>query len=110
MQPTTRAQSALDWLRAHSSPVIRETMTTRYGIPSHRALGVSMADMKRLATDLGHHHDLAIALWATEVYEARIVASLVDEADRVTSSQMDRWCRGFDSWAICDTVCFNLFD
>jgi 3-methyladenine DNA glycosylase AlkD len=23
---------------------------------------------------------------------------------------MDRWCRDFDSWAICDTVCFNLFD
>jgi 3-methyladenine DNA glycosylase AlkD len=23
---------------------------------------------------------------------------------------MDRWCRDFDSWAICDTVCFHLFD
>jgi 3-methyladenine DNA glycosylase AlkD len=23
---------------------------------------------------------------------------------------MDRWCREFDNWAICDTVCFHLFD
>jgi 3-methyladenine DNA glycosylase AlkD len=23
---------------------------------------------------------------------------------------MDRWCRDFDNWAICDTVCFHLFD
>jgi 3-methyladenine DNA glycosylase AlkD len=23
---------------------------------------------------------------------------------------MDRWCRDFDSWAICDTACFHLFD
>ena len=23
---------------------------------------------------------------------------------------MDRWCRDFDSWAICDTLCFHLFD
>ena len=23
---------------------------------------------------------------------------------------MDRWCRDFDSWGICDTVCFKLFD
>ena len=23
---------------------------------------------------------------------------------------MDRWCRDFDSWAICDTACFVLFD
>jgi 3-methyladenine DNA glycosylase AlkD len=23
---------------------------------------------------------------------------------------MDRWCRDFDNWAICDTACFKLFD
>ena len=23
---------------------------------------------------------------------------------------MDRWCRDFDNWAICDTLCFALWD
>ena len=23
---------------------------------------------------------------------------------------MDRWCREFDNWGICDTICFVLFD
>ena len=23
---------------------------------------------------------------------------------------MDGWCADFDNWAICDTVCFSLFD
>jgi 3-methyladenine DNA glycosylase AlkD len=23
---------------------------------------------------------------------------------------MDRWCRDFDNWAVCDTLCFALFD
>jgi 3-methyladenine DNA glycosylase AlkD len=23
---------------------------------------------------------------------------------------MDRWCRDFDNWGICDTACFHLFD
>ena len=23
---------------------------------------------------------------------------------------MDRWCRDFDNWAICDALCFHLFD
>ena len=23
---------------------------------------------------------------------------------------MDRWCRDFDNWGICDTACFVLFD
>ena len=23
---------------------------------------------------------------------------------------MDQWCRDFDNWSVCDTVCFALFD
>jgi 3-methyladenine DNA glycosylase AlkD len=23
---------------------------------------------------------------------------------------MDQWCHDFDSWAVCDTACFHLFD
>ena len=43
-------------------------------------------------------------------YEARMLTSFVDEVDRVTPSQMDRWCSDFDNWGICDTLCFHLFD
>jgi 3-methyladenine DNA glycosylase AlkD len=39
-----------------------------------------------------------------------MLASLIDEPARVTSAQMDRWCRDFDNWGICETVCFALFD
>ena len=85
-------------------------MGPKYGIHTQHAYGVSMASMKRLAKQLGQDHDLAAGLWSTELYEARIVASMVDEPARVTSAQMDRWCGDFDNWAICDTVCFNLFD
>jgi 3-methyladenine DNA glycosylase AlkD len=82
----------------------------RYGIHSDNALGVTMANMKVLAKRIGRNHDLAVALWDTGVYEARMLASLIDEPARVTSGQMDRWCRDFDNWGICDTVCFHLFD
>src|SRR5262249_12773391 len=36
--------------------------------------------------------------------------ALVDEPQEVTPAQMDRWAADFDSWAVCDTVCFHLFD
>jgi 3-methyladenine DNA glycosylase AlkD len=39
-----------------------------------------------------------------------MLTSFVDEPSRVTPAQMDRWCRDFDSWGICDTLCFHLFD
>src|SRR5258705_13848125 len=82
----------------------------RYGVPSDNAFGVTMANMKVLAKQLGRSHELAAALWDTGWYEARMVTSFVDEPSRVTSAQMDRWCRDFDNWGICDTVCFALFD
>src|SRR6476659_9860015 len=62
------------------------------------------------AKELGRDHSLALALWKPGVYEARCLTAFVDEPARVTSSQMDRWCRDFDNWGICDTLCFHLFD
>jgi 3-methyladenine DNA glycosylase AlkD len=82
---------------------------SRYAIPADRAFGVAVGDLQKLAKELGPSHALAEALWDAEWYEARMLACFVDEPARVTASQMDRWCRDFDSWAICDTACFALF-
>jgi len=105
-----RVDAALAWLRAHASAPRRDEMGPRYGIHTDHALGVSMADLQRLARELGRHHELAAALWSSGIYEARLLAALVDEPERVTAAQMDRWCRDFDNWGICDTVCMHLFD
>jgi 3-methyladenine DNA glycosylase AlkD len=82
----------------------------RCGVRARRVFGVSMAAMKKLAARFGASHELAAGLWATGWHEARILAAFVEEPERVTPAQMDRWCRDFDNWAICDTVCFHLFD
>jgi 3-methyladenine DNA glycosylase AlkD len=101
---------ALTWLKNHASKKVREEMGPRYGIHTDKAFGVGMAEMQKLAKQVGQSHELALTLWETGWYEARTVAALVDEPDKVTAAQMDRWCRGFDNWGICDTVCFKLFD
>jgi len=82
----------------------------RYPIPSDHALGVPMKDIKALGKTLGRNHALAVALWETGVYEARMTASFVADPAKLTGAQMDRWCADFDNWAICDAMCFNLFD
>jgi 3-methyladenine DNA glycosylase AlkD len=87
----------------------RENLT-RFGITAKKAFGVSMANVQSLGKRLGRNHDLAAALWDTGWYEARLLTSFVDEPERVTAAQMDRWCRDFDNWGICDTICFHLFD
>lgn len=87
----------------------REAMT-RYAIPNDNAFGVSVAEIRDLGKKLGRNHDLALALWKSGWYEARMLAAFVDDPAQVTPAQMDRWCRDFDSWAIADTICFHLFD
>ena len=104
-----QVQFALAWLKRHSRKATREGMA-RYAIPSTHAYGVAMKDIKALGRTLGRSQPLAAALWATGVYEARMLASFVGDPDELTSAQMDRWCREFDNWAFCDAMSFNLFD
>jgi len=102
-------QQTLAWLDEMATDQDRQNLV-RFGINPQNAIGVSMSNLQLIAKRLGRSHDLAGALWATGCYEARMLAAFVDEPARVTSAQMDRWCRDFDNWAIVDTLCFKLFD
>ncbi|MEQ1552476.1 DNA alkylation repair protein [Sphingorhabdus sp.] len=111
MKPTTAdVQEVLKALERVSSKGVRDEMSTRYGVHTKNALGVAMRDMLAIAKEIGVNHRLALALWDTGGYEARMVASMIDDPALVTSAQMERWCKDFDNWGICDTVCFKLFD
>jgi 3-methyladenine DNA glycosylase AlkD len=104
-----QVQSVLAWLKRSGSKRVRDGMA-RYAIPSDKAFGVPVGTMRKQAKKLGANHDLALALWETGWYEARMMAAFLGEPERVTPAMMDKWRRDFDSWAICDTVCFSLFD
>jgi 3-methyladenine DNA glycosylase AlkD len=105
----TDVAAVIEQLRKKASPKVRAGMA-RYAIPSDHALGIGFGDLKRLAKRLGKNHALASDLWATGIYEARTLATMIDDPALVTPAQMDRWCREFDNWAICDSACFVLFD
>jgi 3-methyladenine DNA glycosylase AlkD len=97
------------WLKKRGRKSVRDGMA-RYAIPSDRAFGIAVGELRALGKQLGRDHALAAGLWAAGWYEARMLACFVDDPAAVTPAQMDRWAKGFDSWAICDTACFHLFD
>ena len=98
-------------LERNGSSKFRADLSARYGIVTKDpAFGTPMAKIKLIARKVGRDHALAEALWKTRIYEARLLASLVDEPERVTRAQMNRWAKDFDNWAVVDTLCFNLFD
>ncbi len=58
---------------------------------------------------VGTDRELAGTLWDANRRETRLLAAMVDDPERVTLTQMDRWARAFDSWDVCDGVCMDLF-
>lgn len=55
------------------------------------AFGVSFADLGKLAKKIGHDHALALALWASGIVDARLLATMVADPARLDAKTVDRW-------------------
>jgi len=80
-----------------------------YGITAEAHYGLTMPQLRRLGREIGTDHVLALDLWSTRNLDARVLATLVDDPSAVTPEQMEEWAADFDSWAICDGACQDLF-
>lgn len=104
-----QVENILTRLKAISNPEAVKGMI-RYGINPKNNLGISIYQLRNLASEIGMDHDLAIKLWDTGIHDARLLACFVDNPTYVNSEQMDSWAKEFDSWDICDQACTSLFD
>ena len=102
------ADEVIETLRGMASPRDREGMA-RFGINTDRALGISVTTLRGVAKEVGRDHALAVGLWDSGIHEARLLATMVDDPEAVTSEQMEAWAADFDSWDLCDQCCMNLF-
>ena len=66
--------------------------------------------MRKIAREIGTDHELARQLWASDIRETRILASMIDDPEMVTEEQMERWAENFNYWEVCDQCCQNLFE
>ena len=102
-------REALAWLKLHGT---KRTVASlpRYGIVTPRAFGVTVGALRSVAKQIGTDHALAAALWKSGWNDARMLATMVGDPARLTVRQMNAWAADFDSWGICDSACFVLFD
>jgi 3-methyladenine DNA glycosylase AlkD len=106
---TATVESVMAWIRTTSSPKVRASMA-RYGLPTDKAVGIPVGIMRAEAKRIGLNHALALGLWKTGSYEARLLAPMLGDPALLTPAQMESWCRDFDNWGTVDTACFTLFD
>ena len=98
----------LRYLRSKGSKKNVEGMA-RYGIVSPKAFGVSVKHLTALSKRIGTDHTLALKLWDTGWFEARILAAFIADPGEMTRTLMNRWANDFDNWAITDGLCLHLF-
>ena len=109
MHTERKAREVIKKLKSLSNPEAVKGMA-RYGINPDKNLGVSIPDLRQVARETGKNHKLANELWVTGIHDARILAGMIDEPDKVSEKQMEKWTGDFDSWDVCDEVCLNLFE
>jgi 3-methyladenine DNA glycosylase AlkD len=105
----SNVEEVLEKLKARAKHENVEGMA-KFGMSVVERLGVSVPDMRKLAKEIGKDHPLALELWKTGIPEARIVAGMIGDPEKLTEKQMESWVKGFDSWDVCDQVCMNLFE
>jgi len=102
-------ENVLERLKSKAKPDQLEGMA-KFGMTVERRLGVSVPDLRAIAKELGRDHKLALELWKTGIADAKIVAALVGDPQKLTEQQMEDWVKDIDSWDVCDQVCMNLFE
>jgi 3-methyladenine DNA glycosylase AlkD len=74
---------------------------SRHGVRGEM-YGVSYATLGKLRKKIGTDHALAEQLWATGNHDARILATMVANADVVSSAQLDAWVKDLDNYVLAD--------
>lgn len=88
---------------------IVETKERKFGITANNALGIYQKDIKTIAKGMGFDDDLAVRLFDTGIYEARLLCSKVYDPLNLTHVLMEAWVKTFENWEICDSFCMGLF-
>lgn len=81
----------------------------KFGVVSHNSLGIYHKDLRVIAKEIGRDNDLALQLFDSGIYEARLLCSKIFNAKDLTSELMEAWVVTFENWEICDSFCMGLF-
>ncbi|MDB5555581.1 MAG: alkylation repair protein [Rhizobium sp.] len=76
----------------------------RFGIETGTALGISNTVLRSIARQIKRDHGRALALWASGIREARLLAAFTGEPKKMTGDIARAWASEFNSWEIVDGV------
>jgi 3-methyladenine DNA glycosylase AlkD len=80
-----------------------------YGIRNMRFLDIPHDKLLEIARETGRpRQDLAMELWNSDHYEARILSCMLSDPGEITGEQADAIAGSLDSWILCEYFCGNV--
>ncbi len=81
----------------------------QHGLQYKMNMGVSLTDLKAISRSYAPSHVLALKLWNRSWRETMILATLLDEPEKVTEEQMDFWTKSVETSEIAEHLSANLW-
>lgn len=95
------ADAVLAALEASADPALIAGMD-RVGIRTEHAIGLSNPALRQIAREIGVDHARAVALWQSPVREAKLLALLTFDPERLKPEEMFALAGDFTSWEMVD--------
>jgi 3-methyladenine DNA glycosylase AlkD len=103
-----KLNDVLSQLEKLGDPEVKRTKE-RFKINPNNSYGIFLKDIESLAKFIGPNDELALQLFDSGIYEARLLCSKLYNRDQLSNQLMEKWIAVFDNWEICDTFCMGLF-
>ncbi len=62
----------------------------------YKSFGIGLTQLRKLAKKVGKNHDLAMELWDSEYYDAKVISILIDDPKLITLKQMEKQVKDID--------------
>jgi len=73
----------------------------RHGIGTEM-YGVSYANLTKLKKKIKCDHDLALSLWASGNFDARVLATMITDQSRLKSTELETWSKDLTNYGLMD--------
>ncbi len=102
-------QDVIEGLHALEDKEKAESRRKKFGIDTNNSLGIAQKDINIIAKMIGKDSQLAIQLFDSGLYDARILCSKIYHPIDLRMGLVLAWSKAFDTWEICDSFSMKLF-
>lgn len=81
----------------------------KFGIEARNGLGLTQKQLNEIIKGIRKDKELALALYQTSIYEARLLSAKLYPPKALTEKQAEVFVNDIENWEICDTYSMKLF-